>query len=203
MGLATDIATGEIPSIANYRASGGANQVTPQTPSLYIPEEETTVSPYHLYSSTGGLQTLFLTVSHTGGNVQSTAEYFETPTADSNLQFSAVLEKIATVFALTKADLAEVCHVKTRKTLYNWLSGDSEPRNRSLDRLFKLRLVAKDWEESGFSADKVQLRAPVLADDSVFDLLRAEVIDREKILFAGTRLLMDRGADVTFIDPFS
>ena len=98
------------------------------------------------------------------------------------------LENIKSAFSLTNDDLAKIIGV-TRKTLHNWKIGkigNSEKRQR----VFELFMLATDWNKIGFSKNKLDLNQPIVHGKSVVDLLSEENLDREKILFAGSRIAL-------------
>lgn len=111
------------------------------------------------------------------------------------------LEKVERAFGLSKDELSRVCGT-TRKTIYNWLSGESQPQRRNLSRLFDLAVLAKDWVELGYGNDHLDIRQPIIDSENVFDLLCASTIDRELILFAGSRLNLAATETTTLQNPF-
>lgn len=106
------------------------------------------------------------------------------------IQQNAVQEKIETiksVFSMTENEIAEKINV-SRKTLFNWKKKESAPNKAKAQRIFDLYMLAKDWKNFGFTTDKFDLESPVIANQSVKDLLNEDKLDSEKILFAGNRL---------------
>lgn len=113
----------------------------------------------------------------------------------------SLLERIQSAFGLNKDELAKVCNT-TRKTIYNWLGGTSEPQERNRERLFVLDVLADDWAGAGYSTDRVILKQPIVDGRSVFEMLCEDPIDRDLVLFAGSRIaLHDRRSPL--MDPFS
>jgi hypothetical protein len=114
----------------------------------------------------------------------------------------AALSLIERVFGVNVTQLGEICGV-TRKAVYDWQAG-AVPRPAKIERIYALRRAALDWERAGFGAPGARLRAPVLGDRSLFDLLRAEPLDLEAIHFAGSRLSLERESAPTadLADPF-
>ena len=123
--------------------------------------------------------------------------------ADLNTGVAADLDLIARVFGLNKVQLAEVCGNVTRPTVYAWRSG-SIPRQEKLARIHKLRRAALNWERSGFGVPGTAMTDPVIHEQSLFDLLRADPLNLEAIQFAGGRLAMEREmtSKRSFVDPF-
>jgi hypothetical protein len=115
----------------------------------------------------------------------------------------AALSLIERVFGLNVTQLGEICGGVTRKAVYDWQAG-AVPRPAKIERIYALRRAALDWERAGFEAPGTRLRAPVLGDRSLFDLLRAEPLDLEAIHFAGSRLNLERESVSTadLADPF-
>jgi len=113
------------------------------------------------------------------------------------------VNNICTTFNLTKTELTQVCKVQSRKTLYNWMDGTSTPRKSAMSRIFDLSVIAQAWEQSGFSINNEQVNTPILDDKSILNLLTDEKLDKELILFAGTRLNLSSLPDKKFEDPFS
>lgn len=112
-----------------------------------------------------------------------------------------VLMQIETVFGLTRDELAKVCGT-VRKTVYNWLDGKSEPRKTSLQRLFELNVIARDWSEAGYASGRTDIRQPLVSDRSILDMLCEEPLDRELIMFAGSRLSI-KEPSIVLSNPFA
>ena len=115
----------------------------------------------------------------------------------------SVLIAIETCLGLTKEELAKVCKVQSRKTPYNWINGDATLRKSTMIRVFDVLVTARAWLSSGFTADREQLHQPVLGNQSVFDLLVQPEIDKERILFAGSRLNVLAPENGELSDPFA
>lgn len=113
----------------------------------------------------------------------------------------SLLKRIQTAFGINKEELAKVCNA-TRKTIYNWLDGKSEPQEKNRERLFVLDVLADDWASAGYTTDRVRLKQAVVDGRSIFELLCDDSIDIELVLFAGSRsALHDRRSSLA--DPFS
>ena len=97
------------------------------------------------------------------------------------------LDFIKDTFGLYDEEFAQACDV-TRGTLVNWRANNSIPRDKSRARVFELYNIAKDWQEQSFTTDRALIATPVIGNESVLDLLQAEQLDKQKILFAGRRL---------------
>ena len=100
------------------------------------------------------------------------------------------LHEICSAFGLTKDELTQICKVKSRKTLYNWLNGESIPGRKNMKRIFDILITARAWLDSGFAGNKAWLHQPVIDEKSVFDLLNENEVNKELIIFAGARLYM-------------
>ena len=179
-----------------YYASGASNHYTnPPAIHLVLPESERLKQIFSLYQGSGGEVASLLTITPSGAN---TKIY----TAPQNKLANSVNE-ICLAFGLTKEELAQVCHVQSRKTLYNWINGEAKPRKSAMSRIFDLLITARAWQSSGFTADKEQLHEPVHGKLSVFNLLNQPEIDKKRILFAGSRLNMLSPAKNELSDPFA
>ena len=97
------------------------------------------------------------------------------------------LDTIKSTFAMTEEEIAESIGIR-RKTLFNWKKQNSVPNKEKVQSLFDLYVLAKNWMDAGFSKDVFDLEAPVLAGQSIKEMLREPKLDSEKILFAGNRL---------------
>jgi len=191
MGLiATDL------SADAYYASGEFNHCgNPPAIHLVFPKDEEHKLVFSLYQGSGGEVASLLSSTPSGANTQVRI-------APQNKLATAVHE-ICLAFGLTKDELAQVCQVQSRKTLYNWINGDTRPRKLTMNRVFDLLITARAWLGSGFAADREQLREPVLGNQSLFDLLNQLEIDKERILFAGSRLNLRSPEKEEISDPFA
>ena len=97
------------------------------------------------------------------------------------------IETIKSVFAMTEAEIAETIGV-SRKTLFNWKQRESAPNKKKAQNIFELFLLAKNWNQAGFTKKPFDLQLPIVDGLSVKDLLKEAKLDSEKILFAGNRL---------------
>lgn len=191
MGL---IAT-DLPTDVHYASGAFNNYVNPPAIHLVLPEGEGLKQAFSLYQGSGGVVTSLLSITPSGANTQVHA-------VPQNKLATAVNE-ISLAFGLTKEELAQVCNVQSRKTLYNWINGEAKPRKSAMSRIFDLLVIARAWNGSGFTTDREQLHEPVLGDQSVFDLLSQSEIDKERILFAGSRLNMISPVKDELSDPFA
>ena len=124
-------------------------------------------------------------------------------TTASQIKLAAAVNEICLAFGLTKEELAQVCNVQSRKTFHNWINGEAKPRKSAMSRIFDLLVISRAWTSSGFTADREQLYEPVFGNQSVFDLLNKPDIDKDRILFAGSRLNMLSPAKDELSDPFA
>ncbi|WP_412758187.1 helix-turn-helix domain-containing protein [Legionella bozemanae] len=128
----------------------------------------------------------------------------EVSAKETDIKFNSikVLDFLTSCFNLTKEELASICKI-SRKTIYNWIDGFSEPRKAALERLFDLLMVAKAWKLNLLPNDSKMLRTPVLNGKSVLDLLKEDELNNEQILFAGSRLVLLSPFDSAELkDPF-
>ena len=150
---------------------------------------------FSLYQGSGGVVASLLGVTPSGANIQIHS-------APQN-KLAASINEIRLAFGLTKEELAEICHVQSRKTLYNWLNGAVKPRKSAMSRIFDLLIIARAWVSSGLTVDRARLHEPVLGGQSVFALLKESEINKERILFAGSRLRMLSPAQDPLSEPFA
>lgn len=150
---------------------------------------------YSLYSGSGGTITSMLSTSATGAKTQIKQE--------PHNKLATAVNDICTAFGLTKEELTQVCHIKSRKTLYNWINGEANPRKSTMKRIFDLLTTAQAWRHAGFSSDRDQIHQAVLNGQNLIDILYQEEIDKELILFVGSRLNIMSPTKGTISDPFA
>ncbi len=190
------LATADLPPEA-YTASGsyGSFSTPPAIVLVVDPEERDIAQAYALYQGSGGEVASFLTISPSGAKTQIHSE--------PRNKIALAIEEISNAFGLTKEELAQICHVETRKTLYNWINGDTTPRKQAMSRIFDLLITARAWVHAGLTIDQTELQQPVLENHSILDLLSQPEIDKEQILFAGSRINLLRSAQEELSDPFA
>jgi hypothetical protein len=159
------------------------------------PEGRDLTQTYALYQGSGGGITSFLSISPSGAKTQISPE--------PRNKLAMAINEISSAFGLTKEALAQVCQVETRKTLYNWINGETTPRKQTMSRIFDLLITARAWTQAGLTIGQAELEQPVLDNQSVLDLLSQPEIDKERILFAGSRLDLARNDQNILIDPFA
>lgn len=132
--------------------------------------------PYHVRTTYGNDHALLDRISQvSGSSIQVTYQ-----------KRSNQLQRIKEIFGFTDATLAEIIGV-SRKTLHNWeQQGIKKEKDRQ--RIFELAVIAKDWEYNQLPIAIETLSQTVLHGLSALDMLKAEKLDREKIIFAGQRL---------------
>lgn len=165
-----------IASIPDLTLSGEAGLA------IYAPAQKT--QPFNLYSGSGGRLTAFFSMTISGGKEVSIRE------KTSEIETPQIIEYISSCFDLTKDELALICKVQSRKTLYNWIDGTSAPRASTMERLFTLFMIAKAWKQTNLSNDHKVLSMPAVKGQSIIDMLKESVLNQEKILFAGSRLAL-------------
>lgn len=184
----------EMPSDSYYASGSFSHLINPPAIHLVI-QEDALKQAFSLYKGSGGQVASLLSDTPSGANTK----VFTQP---ENKLGTAVSE-ICMAFGLTKEELAQVCHVQSRKTLYNWINGDAKPRRAAMTRIFDLLVTARAWLDSGYVVDRAQLHEPVLDGHSVFDFLNQQNIDKERILFAGSRLTITSLPRGGLQDPFA
>jgi len=176
--------------------SGGTfNQAANQAAIHLVLTKEELEQRFLLYQGSGGSVTSMYSISITGAKTQVKQ------VAQNKLE--SAVSYIRTTFGLTKEELTQVFHIQSRKTLYNWINGESNPRKPAMKRIFDLLIAAKAWKHSGFSSDREQLRQAVLDGQNLFDILNQEIVDKELILFIGSRLNIMSPTKSAISNPFS
>ena len=150
---------------------------------------------YSLHQGSGGKIASMFSTSLSGTKTQ-------VEQAPQN-KLAAAVNEICTAFGLTKEELAQVCHIQSRKTLYNWINGEAIPRKSTMSRIFDLLTVAQAWKHAGLSGDRDVLRQAVLDGENLFDILNQPEIDKELILFVGSRLSLMSPAKGVISKPFA
>jgi transcriptional regulator with XRE-family HTH domain len=177
-----------------YVGSGAFNRVVPITAIHSTLTREEYEQKYSLYKGSGGTITSIFNASATGAKTQIKQE--------PQSKLASAVHDICNAFGLTKEELAQVCHVQSRKTLYNWIDGKASPRKSAMRRIFDLLTVAQAWRHAGFSNDRVQLRQAVLNGQNLLDILTQDKVNKELILFVGSRLNFMTPANGVISDPF-
>ncbi len=122
--------------------------------------------------------------------------------ASKGATLDEVVREIMETFNLTKEEQSSVFRVSSRKTLYNWIDGLTTPRKSAMNRIFELLDIARDWKSSGLKASSKDLRKPVIKGKCILELLSEDSLDKEKILFAGSRLNVFGEEPKTIPSPF-
>lgn len=164
---------------------------------IFLTKEELEAR-YGLYRGSGGSLSGFSNATYSGTN---NAPVLVQSEVDNKL--ASVVHDICFAFGLTKEELAKVCQVQSRKTLYNWIDGKATPRKSAMSRIFDLLIISQAWMQAGFSSDKVSLHSPILDGVSIFELLSLDVLDKELIIFAGSRLNLSSSIQGSLEDPFA
>ena len=191
MGIVADSGTTD-----NYIASGADQRfINPAAIHLVLSKEELEQINGLYQGSGGNLSGLFSNTLSGANNIPSELNIQES-------KFCRTINYISTVFGLTKKELASVCGV-SRKTLYNWIDGVSQPRKKTIKRVFDLFIIAQTWSQSGFTYDEKLLHQPILEETSLFDLLLAENLNQELVLFAGSKINLSSVELNQLEDPFA
>ncbi|MFA5959075.1 MAG: hypothetical protein WC785_00985 [Tatlockia sp.] len=162
-----------------------------------VPEDKANENCVNLYVATGGELSSFFSTSISGGsNLLPKIE-------DSGSQLQHIINYITSCFTLTKDELAAISKIQSRKTLYNWADGTSKPRTLTIERLFDLFMIAKAWKQANLPSDYESLHYPIFKGVSIFDMLKSSSLDKEKILFAGSRIMLTRSNRTPLKDPFA
>lgn len=150
---------------------------------------------YLIFRGSGGDLVPDISFSGTGGPI-----YVESPKSNT---LSNTLNEVGDAFGLNRTELAAVCGASSRKTLYNWISGKTEPHRKNYVRVYDLLVIARDWVNLGYNVSNSDLRQPIVRAQSVLDILCHESLDRDLILFAGSRLALGIKSDQAIQDPFA
>jgi hypothetical protein len=193
MGLAAyDLAS----DVSSYVSSGGFGRIASPPAIHVIVDTELLKQKFALTQGTGGNLTPFsYSGSCSGSNIVTNVH--------SSNQLALAIEEVSDVFGLTKDELSQVCKVQSRKSLYNWMNGDSKPRKSAMQRVFNLLILAKAVKSSGFSSVGASVHEPIDGDKSIFDLLNEDNLDQERIIFAASRLQLTSWATKALTDPFA
>lgn len=161
---------------------------------LYVAEDEL-AARFRLYRGTGGSFALATDMPTTGAKVKIEDR--------SEGSLAEAVNHISSTFGLTKDEFARACHVETRKTIYNWINGDANPRKSALRRIFDLHSVADAWKSCGFSLSRADLHSPQAEGISLFEALCKDEIDLARVLFIGSRINTMSAPARTISDPFA
>lgn len=159
------------------------------------PSRFQTINESPLYVASGGAYSSLISSTASGSNL--IIDY------QKSNSFSDSVDYISEAFNLTKKQLKEILQIKSRKTLYNWINEESQPRKTTMHRLFDLRVLAEAWNHAGFNLDKRYLIEKVLNNKSLLDYLIQNDLDQDTILFIGSRLSFISSEPSKISDPFS
>lgn len=184
-----------------YMASGALASISSPRETRLVPSKEEIEQSLGIYEGSGGNVLGFFDITirrvpiSGGSNIPAKLE------SPAN-KLSMTIQRICTAFGVTKDELAKICKIDSRKTLYNWIDGKSKPRRSAMERLFDLALIAQAWKQAALPNDRESMYRPILGNMSVFDLLTSDKLDREAILFAGSRIALSSTRQ-TLSDPFA
>ena len=108
--------------------------------------------------------------------------------SELNAKFESVVNDICSTFGLTREELIQVARIQSVEKLDSWIHTEEEPEKAVRERLYDLIMVSRAWSTYGFCANREQLFLPVIDDQSIFDMLGKSNIDKELIIFAGSKL---------------
>jgi DNA-binding transcriptional regulator YiaG len=160
--------------------------------------------PLDSFTASGANSDWFYRASKSGGVIVSTnAKQNKKTQNDKNSEYTiSLIEKIQGTFNLSVEETDTICGV-TRKTLYNWKDGDS-PRKSKFKRLIDVAFIADYWKSSSLSSDRALLEQPFYKNRSIMELLADKHLDKDTILFVGSRMQLDSINDAAPIeDPFA
>lgn len=176
-------------------ASGASNPIAnPPVIEEFLTQEQLE-EKYSLYRGSGGAFTSIFSSSVTGSKTVMVNGPYN--------KIAAAVDEVCGAFGLTKAEFADLCHIQSRKSLYNWIKGESNPRKATMRRIFDLLTASRAWQHAGFSNNRQQLSQATLDGQSLFDILNQDKIDTDLILFIGSRLKIMPAGKTSIRDPFS
>ena len=108
--------------------------------------------------------------------------------SEPNTTLDSVVTEICSTFGLTRKELIQVARIQSVEKLDSWIHTDEKAEKAAMNRLFDLYLVSDAWSTYGFGPDREQLFYPVIDGQSIFDMLNESNIDKELIIFSGSRL---------------
>lgn len=186
----------ELP-VSHIYLSGG--ETSPQAPyeSHYVlseTEDELLQRRFGLYYGSGGSPATLIGVDRSGTNT-----HWIVPPRN---KVASSVNEIRWTFGLTKNDMSDILDV-TRMTLHNWERGSSKPQKETLHRIYALLTAARAWQSSGFATRPEDLRVPIAQGRSLLELLSQPEIDRDLVLFAGSRLTLGSALAEELADPFA
>lgn len=116
---------------------------------------------------------------------------------------SSIIKNMQKTFDFTQEDLASVCF-SARKSVINWLNGEKPNKTKS-KRLMSLFLIRDEWISAGLVTERSMLDLTILDGQSIMDLLSMKELDKDKVLFAGSRLSLNssQSSDSELEDPFA
>jgi hypothetical protein len=189
------LAAVDIPLDQYFLSTNYSSYINPPAIHLILSEDEVLEQKFSLYQGSGGKAASLLNNTPSGANTQIKKE--------THNKLADTINEICLSFGMTKDELTQVCKIQSRKTLYNWINGETTPRKSAMSRIFDLLLISKAWRNSGFPTGQNYLHEAVVGNQSVFDLLQQPEIDKERILFAGSRLNLFFLEKNSLSDPFS
>ena len=162
---------------------------------LVIPDAELIKQKFSLFQGSGGKLMPYHSSNQSGGNVVVTV-----PTPNNLVN---AVREICNFFGLSKLELTQVLKLQSRKSLYNWLNGETVPRKSTMDRVFDLLIITRALKSSGFSSTNEHMHNPVIGRASMLDLLKETEINQERIIFAASRLQSLMHSNNSLSDPFA
>ncbi|GAB1266567.1 hypothetical protein NBRC116493_35340 [Aurantivibrio infirmus] len=112
-------------------------------------------------------------------------------------------DTIIRAFGIDRNELAKLCHVPF-STLTQWhMNSTTIQQHTNIPRLFKLYEAAVGWESMGYLVPGDYIRESSPGLPSLYELLIAESIDIDAIMFRGSRRCLRQVDPSEVIDPFS
>ncbi|ELI1831818.1 hypothetical protein ACOW3S_004418 [Vibrio fluvialis] len=123
--------------------------------------------------------------------------------ADKKISKSTqLIMDIKTAFELSDSELASIFDA-SRKSVHNWTNTDQKPSKSKLARIVQVYDVLNSWKENGYPIDSESIRTPADNSPSLLEMLSQDNINKDKILFLGSKLMLDKGFENELEDPFA
>ncbi len=146
-------------------------------------------------NSTGGML-----IKQKGSRVPTVIE--QNSYVGSKIDFVDKLKSLKATFAMTNEELAAAL-LSERKTVQNWLAGSCKPSKKKAKRLLELDGIAQMWNNSGYPADSAINDMKLSSGRSLLELLSADTLDYEAIMFHGSEIYLTRMETNVLEDPFA
>lgn len=112
---------------------------------------------------------------------------------------NSIVDYIGLTFGLSVSQLEEVCQIQRE----SGIESNTMLSKQTAYRLFKLRVIANQWNESGYDVpSSSDMTKPRVNGMSLYDALSNDIVDEELILFIGSRIYLMCSHVRRVDDPF-